>query len=67
MKTIKFEVEIDLNINRELTENELLSIGDNIDNGIRRERNEWGILPDSVAFGNKPDNVEAKIIRVKPI
>lgn len=67
MKTIKFEIEIDLNTDKDFTEDELLSIANNIDTGIRRERNEWGILPDSVAFSNMTDDVEAKLIRVKPI
>jgi hypothetical protein len=70
MKTIKFEVEIDLNTDKNLTDDELLSIANNIDTGIRRERNEWGILPDSVTFsnrGNTDGDVEAKLIRVKPI
>jgi hypothetical protein len=69
MKTIKFEVEIDLNTDKNLTEDELLEIATGIDRGIRRERNEWGILPDSVTFskrGNTDGDVEAKLIRVKP-
>jgi hypothetical protein len=68
MKTLKFEVEIDLNTNRELTEDELLEIANGIDNGIRKERNEWGIIPMSVMNGGiGEEEVEAKLIRVKPV
>ena len=68
MKTLKFEVEIDLNTNRELTVDELLELAAGIDRGIRRERNEWGIIPMSVMTGEIGEaEVEAKIIRVKAV
>jgi hypothetical protein len=71
MKTIKFMVEIDLNIERSLTEHEILEIAKGVDTAIRRERNEWGILPGSVKYANggliNNEEVEEKLIRVKPL
>jgi len=60
MNTYKFEVEIDVDIDQELSENEILDTASNIDNAIRRFEDSFGLLP--------IDNYsEAKLIRVKPI
>ena len=68
MKTLKFEVEIDLNTDKELNPDELLELAAGIDRGIRRERNEWGIIPMSVMTGKiGEEEVDAKLIRVKPL
>ena len=69
MKTLKFEVEVDLNTNRELTQDELLELAAGIDRGIRRERNEWGIIPDSLLTGAHfpEEEADVKLIRVKLI
>lgn len=66
MRTLKFEVQVDLNIERNLTEDEILQLANGIDRGIRRQSNEWGIVPDTV-FMSQDEDVEAKLIRVTPL
>jgi uncharacterized protein YlaN (UPF0358 family) len=67
MKTIKFEVEIDLVDNNEgpvnkITDNQLLEMASEIDMAIRMHEREFGILPKEMQFGD----IEVKLIRVKP-
>ena len=57
MKTIKFEVEIDLVDNNEgpvnkITDNQLLEMASEIDMAIRMYEREFGILPKEMQFGD---------------
>jgi hypothetical protein len=64
MITLKFEVEVDIEVGVEkgnYTENEIFEMASNIDLGIRREDQTFGITPK-----DRFDS-EVRLIRVKPI
>jgi hypothetical protein len=66
MKTIKFEVEVDLTDDNEgpvkkITDNQLLEIASEIDMAIRKHEGEFSILPKELRY-----DIEVKLIRVKP-
>ena len=68
MKTIKFEVEVDLTLDenlvyKEITPDQQLEMACDIDSAIRRMEREFGILPKELQFGD----TEVRLIRVKPI
>ncbi len=68
MKTLKFEVEVDLTldedlVNKEITPDQQLEMACDIDNAIRKMEREFGILPKELQFGD----TEVRLIRVKPL
>jgi hypothetical protein len=61
MRTVRFEVEIDLSTDKDLTPDQILEVANNIDLGIRRHEQNFDIVPDDLA-----GDVKAQLIRVKP-
>lgn len=64
MKTVKFEIELDITSDvdykgpNEITEDQLMEIGRNLDESIRIHENEYGVTPYPL---------DLKLIRVKSI